>query len=792
LSIQIIINHHHLKQLVLVCLFLVCLFLAKAQCLFTIGGKVLDADTKEALADATIVVAETKQQITSNAKGEFLVQGLCPGKYELEITHIGCEPYHLHVHISNADWKGTVELPHHVNSLEDVTVTSNTNKSIPSAVALKSRDVAATRGLSLAEALKKIAGVSVLQTGTNIYKPVIQGLHSSRVLVLNNGIRQEGQQWGSEHAPEIDPYIANRLSVVKGAGALRYGGDAIGGLVLVEARLLPSNQEVSGEINTAFFSNNNMGVLSGMVEANSKKNKAFAWRLQGTVKKGGYARTADYWLRNSGTEEFNFSAAAGWRNAAKGIELFYSQFNTNLGIFSGSHIGNTTDLINAINQGQPPTYIRNSGFSYDIDRPYQSVQHQLFKLKAFHGMGNWGRMNYVVSGQFNQRKEFDVKRFASSSDEPQLDLQIGTMQAEAILDHFAWHNLRGSFGASVTYQKNIYNYRLFIPNYEALNIGLFGVERWEMGNINVEAGLRFDTRNMYSINTNVGNSFANKQFNTLTGSLGLQWKAGKEWLLGLHFSSATRAPQVNELFVNGLHHGAARIETGDQNLRPEQANSLNLQINFSNHDWVLELGGFFKDISDFIYLEPTYPPQLTIRGAFPAFVYRQTKAQLYGADFDLTHHFSHHLSWQSKIALLYAWNQTKKEWLINMPANRYETALSFSFIDGKKIKNSYVKLGVTHVEEQTRVPQTGSIEKTLPNGSIAMVSDYAPPPAAYTLLDAEGGLGFNIRKQPIQLVCTVSNLMNAAYRDYLNAFRYFSDDMGRNIALKIKLPINTN
>ena len=164
-------------------------------------------------------------------------------------------------------------------------------------------------------------------------KPVIHGLHSNRVLILNNGIRQEGQQWGSEHAPEIDPFIANRLSVIKGSGALRYGGDAIGGVVLVEPKLLPTDPGIGGELNLAGFSNNRMGVISAMFEGNSFRWPAFSWRLQGTLKKGGNARTPNYWLDNSGVEEMNFSATATLQTKDKGVEFFYSQFNTKLGIF---------------------------------------------------------------------------------------------------------------------------------------------------------------------------------------------------------------------------------------------------------------------------------------------------------------------------------------------------------------------------------------------------------------------------------------------------------------------------
>lgn len=175
-----------------------------------------------------------------------------------------------------------------------------------------------------------------------------------------------------------------------------------------------------------------MGVASAMLEGKSEKWKSWSWRLQGTYKRGGNARTPNYWLANSANEELNFSVTTALKTQTKGIELFYSQFNTRLGIFAGSHIGNVTDLWNAIQSKEPPDYIKNVGFSYAIERPYQQVQHQLLKAKAWTNTGNIGRLNLTISGQYNNRDEYDQKRFASSSNAPQLSLSIGTAIAELV------------------------------------------------------------------------------------------------------------------------------------------------------------------------------------------------------------------------------------------------------------------------------------------------------------------------------------------------------------------------
>jgi iron complex outermembrane receptor protein len=216
----------------------------------------------------------------------------------------------------------------------------------------------------------------MLQTGATIGKPVVNGMHSNRLLILNNGIRQEGQQWGAEHAPEIDPFIAQNISVVKGSEAIRYGAEAIGGVVIIEPPALPSDSTIHAEVNLVGASNGRSGTVSGMLSGNFKKIPALAWRIQGTAKRSGNLQTADYFLDNTGSKELNYSAALGYNKEHMGFDLFFSHFNTELGIFKESHIGSTEDLYSHIEHGRP---FDNGSFYYAIDAPKQQVVHNLFK-----------------------------------------------------------------------------------------------------------------------------------------------------------------------------------------------------------------------------------------------------------------------------------------------------------------------------------------------------------------------------------------------------------------------------
>ena len=254
--------------------------IAHGQCILTVRGTVKDADTRSALVGATVSIIELKKTILTDNEGKYVLSGICPGDYTLRITHADCQALDFHFHLKE-DLIKTFQLSHAENLLKEVVVVgAATVRPEGMTGELKGKELAATRGLSLGESLQRITGVTVLQTGNNIYKPVIQGLHSSRVLILNNGIRQEGQQWGSEHAPEVDPFVSKNIQVIKGPAGLRYGGDAIGGLILMEPNSLPDTSGILGEAQTIFFTNGRQFVTSGMLEGGFKNVNGWGWRVQ--------------------------------------------------------------------------------------------------------------------------------------------------------------------------------------------------------------------------------------------------------------------------------------------------------------------------------------------------------------------------------------------------------------------------------------------------------------------------------------------------------------------------------
>ena len=738
-------------------------------CVLTLSGSVADADEKAPLDKAVILIKELGRSTETDVEGHYHFYDLCPGIYTFMVTHADCDTLSLRIKVESNLVKNFA-LPHHYNQLAAVQVVAGQqSQDLQVLESISTRELAESRGQALGEMLKRITGVTVLQTGSTIFKPVIHGLHSQRIILINNGVRLEGQQWGSEHAPEIDPYVADRFVVVKGAGAIRYGSDAIGGAVLVEPRPLPVDQQFHAVVNTGYFSNNRQYVTNVQLEQNLKSDPAFSWRTHITFKRGGNARTPGYWLNNTGLREFNVAGMAAYRKAGYRAELFLSGFHTTLGIFSGSHIGNLTDLQNAIASEKPLQNI--DRFSYQLGRPYQRVQHYLAKLRMFWSGNSGYRWQLVVAHQENNREEYDR---ALITDRPELSLSIGTSSLDLSREITRSAARSGGRGLQVLYQQNVWSgSRFFIPNFRNVTIGAYALERVQLGAYNVEGALRFDYRSLRVFrNRNGMNSSSTRLFFNPSSTVSISRTLNQKIQIRSNTSLAWRAPQVNELYVNGLHHGTASFEIGDSSFRAERSVKQLLQWEYrQDSSWLVDVTLHGNYVIDFINLVPSLPPTLTLRGAYPTFRFAQIDALLYGTDVRIEHQWSS--SWKGGVkgTLLWARDLSKKDWLQQMPSHRIESQLTYLFAT-HRLRNSYISPSLLHVLRQTRIP----------SGFI----DYLPAPPAYTLLHMTMGTDWQLGKRNLGVVIGVYNLLNTRYREYMNRFRYFTDEVGRNVVVQLK------
>src|SRR5690606_13525295 len=99
-----------------------------------------------------------------------------------------------------------------------------------------------------AKSLENVAGVTAMEIGSGVSKPMIRGLGFTRIAVTENGIKQEGQQWGADHGLEIDALQAEEVEIIKGVGAIAYGSDAIGGVIRINNEKIPQENSTSGNV----------------------------------------------------------------------------------------------------------------------------------------------------------------------------------------------------------------------------------------------------------------------------------------------------------------------------------------------------------------------------------------------------------------------------------------------------------------------------------------------------------------------------------------------------------------
>jgi iron complex outermembrane receptor protein len=757
---------------------LVNIGLAQTNCNFSITGKIVSEADRNYMCFADIVIKETNVGTAANADGYYRFDNLCPGKYTLVCTHVGYFTQEIMVELTE-NTALDFYLKENEVELHGFTLEEHDDKieQTQSSYTMEGVHLDKNRGATLGETMKRITGVFTLNTGNSIAKPILHGMHSKRLLILNNGVRQEGQQWGQEHGPEIDQFVAKKITVIKGSGSVRYGSDAIAGVILVEPAAIIAPAGIRGELYINGNTNGWGGGTSLMLEGSFKKLTSLSWRLQGSFKKSGDITTPGYGMANTGVEEYNFSGGLGYYKEKAGVELFFSMFHTKLGIFSASHFGNLTDLNNAL-QAPQPLIMRD--FSYDIGRPYQDITHYLAKAKAYFKTGRKSKLEMTFAYQENRRDEFDSHKILGESiEKPALSFVLQTLTGEVHWEHSFHKKLKGAMGVSGLYQTNRWDGFFFIPNFRNINGGIYWFENLKLGKWDLEAGLRYDMNHIQAF-MYVNNVYQSPVFlyHNLSANVGAMYHHNDHFTGRINYGLAWRPPHVSELFSNGLHHGSASYEVGDATLLPEKSNNINVSFAIQYPRFKMEFTGFYYYIQDYIYLKPTLEPVLTIRGAFPGFKYTAADVDIKGFDVDMDIYITPRLLLNSKTSLLWAWNYSQDDYLIQMPPFRFDHELSYQFKDTRTMKNMYLSASALAVTQQTMVPQN---------------SDYLAPPAAYCLLGLNAGVDFIIKQtQTIAIGISITNVLDNPYRDYLNRFRYFSNDMGRNVVVKIRIPLEFN
>ena len=797
-----------MRTYALVVLLLAQLTTASQNCSLTLSGKVIDLHDGSLLSGATLVVAETETIVQTSLDGVYSIPNLCPNtSYSIKVLHSSCTPKTFSLKISG-DSVRDFKLEHHLEELNEIILEGKAYENKTTTVLEKNLNQETLEQYSagtLGDALNSLSGVSSLNKGNGIVKPIINGLHSSRIIMINNGVRMQDQEWGKEHAPNIDVNSVGRLTLVKSASALQYGGDAMGGIIIAEGVKTAVKDSLYGKtIVTAASNGRGGGVTSQLTK--SFKNGWYS-TVQGTLKRFGDVESADYILSNTGLMEKDLSFRLGLNRFDYGLEGYYSYYNTTIGILRSSHAANASSQIRAINSNEP-LIIRN--FTYDIGYPNQDVKHHLARIKGFKNFESLGKVNFQYDYQKNKRFEYDIRR-GNDRDTPALDLELDTHTVLVDVKK-AYDALELKYGIMGRFQTNFANpdtgIRRLIPDYDKYDYGVYVVGNYKINDKwQVESGIRYDYsfidafkyyKNSVWIERGydilfpdiVVNELSTQlltnpklEFNNLSATIGFNYNISKNSSLLFNQSMASRAPNPSELFSDGLHHAIARIELGDLRFKSEIGHKTDLTYTFESERFNFSVNPFHNLIQDFILIEPTGLRE-TIRGNFQVWEYRQTEVQLLGVDIDASYNLNKTLKLTHQLSLVKGYERGNDLPLINMPPVNTKNQILYS---NQKLNNLVLSLESEYVFAQNEYPDN-NFEVYIPVLETTETLDISTPPNAYHLLKLNGSMDFKVSKTTsLKVGLEITNLLNSSYRSYLNLLRYYADDLGRNFLLNLKL-----
>jgi iron complex outermembrane recepter protein len=763
-------------------------------CHLALSGRVTELGQTEPLAYASIYIKEIDKGTQSDENGHFIIANLCQNTpYTIRVSHVECEHTVQIVRLTE-NTELDFHLPHHT-AIGEVVIVEKAIAivAIQAATSVEKAELEAAKGLNLGETLKRLPGVTTLNTGATISKPVIQGLHSNRIAIVNNGVTLEGQQWGSEHAPEIDPFAAEKINVVKGAAGVRYGSGAIGGAVVLTPAPLRTKAGIGAWLALGGQSNGFGGVTSGAIDWHAPHN-SLAIRLQSTAKRSGNLRAPDYWLGNTGLAELNFSTLIGWNIGRWQQEVSASRFDQKIAVLRAAHFPDASEI------GRLSLYNDNK-FTYQLGRPFQRVLHHTIKFKNVYRVSDIWKATGQYTFQYNKRREFDAHAPLSDPldvlQKPQISFRLWTNSLDLSLEHLPIRHWQGGIGVQGLQQLNFVGKGGAIPDYATLGGSIWALEHWRRSPNpwEWEAGVRYDYRNT-SVTTfgNFQNLDTMVIYGNVSGTVGAIYHFNKVFSATLNTAFAWRPPHVNELFARGSNHGSAIYEQGKSDLLPEKAWNTNLSFDIKSKLATANVTIYRNSIRDFIYLNPTGKTVVTIRSGpdgQPLYLYQQADAVLQGLDGQLSVPMGRSFALESRFSMLRAFrlvadslNENKYyEWLPLMPPDRFQIGVKWSLSNKKNQDGAtFIRLMSMTALQQKRI--AADQIPTLGQRFIQL------PPPTFTVLMLDAAHTLHWRKKDIEVGLTIQNLTNARYREYLNFFRNYVDEIGINLGLRAKIILN--
>jgi len=701
------------------------------------------------IADVQVSLPELRRSTTSDSSGHYTIAGVPAGTYTATFQRIGYAPAVRRIVSSGGDITVDVTLRETVVELTGIQVTASANATSalnspqPTSV-VAGDELRQAQSPSLGETLAGVAGVHSLSTGVGIGKPVIRGLTSNRVLVLDDGQRLETQQWGDEHAPNVETSTAERIEVIRGPASVLYGSDALGGVINVVQKDLPDATGVPGflhgDVSGAYGSGNRLGDGALSLEGASG-GVGFRGSLSG--RSSGDVRTPDYVLWNSGNQAVAGNAGVVTRGSWGSVSGAFSQRNEKISLTDEDPAAKPTQRM-ATSHGRVDLTLPLGGARLEVSTGYERSRRREFEDDT---------TSTVALGLLSQTYLTDVHFH------------------HATIGRFA--GLIGFSGVRNTFEK--FGEETLIPPSRANSFGLYAFEQTEGQRLNVSFGARYDYRHLdVDADTALGLAAQTRTWNSVTGNLGLLYHISEPVALVFNVGRGFRAPSSFDLYSNGVHEGTVAFERGNPSLRTEKSINTDLALRVQNSQLSLEVGTFLNVIQDYIYTVPTGTTDTA--SGFQIYDVTQGDARLSGLEAAVQYHPTTYLHLQGSADYVRGQNATTDRPLPQMPPFRASYTARLEGSHG-----AYLSVGGETNARQTRLDPAEAQFYADAFGGAGYRS------ASYTLVNVGAGWGLLAGNRTIQIDLSLRNAFNKAYADYLSRIKTnaLNPGMGRTLLARV-------
>lgn len=777
-----------------------------------LSGKITDKATGEVLPGATLYIPDLKTGTISSVDGTYKIENLPQTKILLQVSYTGYKMIIETIDLATISTKDfALELS--AKEINEVIVTGSSQSGERNRTATPITIVTKTQLLqnastNIIDAMAKQPGISQVTTGSGISKPVIRGLGYNRVVIVNDGIRQEGQQWGDEHGIEMDEFSINKIEILKGPASLSYGSDAIAGVInMITAPTLPDGK-INANVIGNYQTNNGLIAYSANLTGNIK---GFIWDVRYSNKMAhAYQNKYDGYVYNSGFKENTFGGIIGLNKAWGYSHLHFSMYELTPGIVEGDRDSASGKFIKpiVINDSTDGTSIaEDADFkSYSIGIPFQKINHYKVVLNNNFVVGQ-GSLKAIIGFQQNHRKEFgDI----FNPKEYGLYFLLNTINYDLryVFPERKKSTLSiGINGMQQTSQNK--GIEFIVPEYNLFDIGGFAIVKKSYGKLDISSGIRYDTRKQSSndlyldslgAKTDVADSTSfhqftkfNSTFSGISASVGATYQFSESVYAKLNIAKGYRAPNISEIGANGEHEGTGRYEIGNPNLKAESSFQYDLAFGLNTEHITTEVDLFHNTIDNFIFqqkLNSFYGGDSLTNGA-NTFEFVQGNATLLGGEItiDIHPHPIHWLHFENSFSYVEATQKNQPDSLKHLPLIPAPKLVSELKADikkiGKFISNAYVSVEFENYFEQNKFYSAFGTETQTPG---------------YSLINL--GLGGDVirkTKTVCSIYISVNNITDVAYQNHLSRLKYAVENnttgrrgvynMGRNISLKLIVPL---